>query len=305
MFHQTAHHGPEAELRGDTLILRGLRLESARLHLHGVSDVVEFHRSPDGVALHGREELWLPYPVEYKKGSDKTQDADEVQLCAQALCLEEMLCCAIPEGSLFYGEPAGGRGSRWMNLSVCERCRFWRNCWRIRRADIRHPFGRTRAAMPARSRMYAFRGSAEPAASAPTCTPVLRRIRHEKDAEYAVRDDGRRVLVARKREYRRPCGRGKARAVSPADAGGHSDFLLQRRKSSTHGCLRRARYWADVSDAARAIFSARLRQRARQCSAAPRAVSARRQPIRQLPDCTEFHLRQGIQSALGAGAYHP
>lgn len=105
VFHQTAHHGPEAELRGDTLILRGLRLESARLHLHGVSDVVEFHRSPDGVALHGREGLWLPYPVEYKKGSDKTQDADEVQLCAQALCLEEMLCCAIPEGSLFYGEP--------------------------------------------------------------------------------------------------------------------------------------------------------------------------------------------------------
>gem|GEM_PF-6478163 len=44
------------------------------------------------------------FPVEYKKGSDKTQDADEVQLCAQALCLEEMLCCAIPEGSLFYGE---------------------------------------------------------------------------------------------------------------------------------------------------------------------------------------------------------
>lgn len=105
VFHRTAHHGPEAELRGDTLILRGLRLESARLHLHGVSDVVEFHRSPDGVALHGREGLWLPYPVEYKKGSDKTQDADEVQLCAQALCLEEMLCCAIPEGSLFYGEP--------------------------------------------------------------------------------------------------------------------------------------------------------------------------------------------------------
>ena len=104
VFHQTAHHGPEAELRGDTLILRGLRLESARLHLHGVSDVVEFHRSPGGVALHGREGLWLPYPVEYKKGSDKTQDADEVQLCAQALCLEEMLCRAIPEGSLFYGE---------------------------------------------------------------------------------------------------------------------------------------------------------------------------------------------------------
>lgn len=43
-------------------------------------------------------------PGRIQKGSDKTQDADEVQLCAQALCLEEMLCCAIPEGSLFYGE---------------------------------------------------------------------------------------------------------------------------------------------------------------------------------------------------------
>lgn len=94
VFHQTAHHGPEAELRGDTLILRGLRLESAHLHLHGVSDVVEFHRSPDGVALHGREGLWLPYPVEYKKGSDKTQDADEVQLCAQGALLggDALLC---------------------------------------------------------------------------------------------------------------------------------------------------------------------------------------------------------------------
>ena len=216
-------------------------------------------------------------------------------------------CSAAPSrrAACFMASPADGRGLRWMNPSVRGRYRFLQNCWRIRRADIRHPFGRTRAAMPARSRMYAFRGSAELAASAPTCTPVLRRIRHEKDAEYAVRDDGRRVLVAGKREYRRPCGRGKARAVSPADAGGHSDFLLQRRKSGTHGCLRRARYWADVSDAARAIFSTRLRQRARQCSAAPRAVSARRQPIRQLPDCTEFHLRQGIQSALGAGAYHP
>ena len=55
----------------------------------------------------------------------------------------------------------------------------------------------------------------------------------------------------------------------------------------------------------RGRFLARVCGRARQCSAAPRAVSARRQPIRQLPDCTEFHLRQGIQSALGAGAYHP
>ena len=104
VFHETAHHGPESEARGDLLILRGLRVASPALRLGGVCDVVEFHRSPSGVPLMGREGLWLPYPVEYKKGSDQTRDSDEVQLCGQALCLEDMLCCQIPEGSLFYGE---------------------------------------------------------------------------------------------------------------------------------------------------------------------------------------------------------
>lgn len=104
VFHETAHHGPESEARGDLLILRGLRVASPSLRLGGICDVVEFHRSPSGVSLAGREGLWLPYPVEYKRGSDQTQESDEVQLCGQALCLEEMLCCQIPEGSLFYGE---------------------------------------------------------------------------------------------------------------------------------------------------------------------------------------------------------
>lgn len=67
--------------------------------------MVEFHRSPAGVALAGREGAWLPYPVEYKRGKPNEYGADELQLCAQAMCLEEMLLCDIPEGSLFYGEP--------------------------------------------------------------------------------------------------------------------------------------------------------------------------------------------------------
>ena len=104
VFHENAHHGPESEARGELLILRGLRVASPSLRLGGICDVVEFHRSPSGVSLAGREGLWLPYPVEYKKGSDQTKESDEVQLCGQALCLEEMLCCQIPEGSLFYGE---------------------------------------------------------------------------------------------------------------------------------------------------------------------------------------------------------
>ena len=58
-----------------------------------------------GVPLQEREGLWLPYPVEYKRGKPKEHNADELQLCAQAMCLEEMLCCSILEGALYYGEP--------------------------------------------------------------------------------------------------------------------------------------------------------------------------------------------------------
>lgn len=61
VFHETAHHGPESEARGDLLILRGLRVASPTLRLGGVCDVVELHRSPSGVSLAGREGLWLPY----------------------------------------------------------------------------------------------------------------------------------------------------------------------------------------------------------------------------------------------------
>lgn len=66
---------------------------------------MEFYRHPDGVPLQGREGRWLPYPVEYKRGKPKEHGADQLQLCAQAVCLEEMLCCAVPEGALYYGEP--------------------------------------------------------------------------------------------------------------------------------------------------------------------------------------------------------
>lgn len=104
VFHHRVHDEAQSELRGDTLILRGLRVRSQRLQVSGICDVVEFYREPEGIALSGREGLWRPYPVEYKKGAPKARQADELQLCAQALCLEEMLACVIPQGSLFYGE---------------------------------------------------------------------------------------------------------------------------------------------------------------------------------------------------------
>ena len=105
LFHLRAHDEQQRELRGNTLILRGLPIQSAQLGLSGQCDVVEFHAQPDGIPLQGEKGLWQPYPVEYKCGAPKTHGADELQLCAQAMCLEEMLCCTIPEGALFYGEP--------------------------------------------------------------------------------------------------------------------------------------------------------------------------------------------------------
>jgi CRISPR-associated exonuclease Cas4 len=73
--------------------------------LVGQADVVEFHPSADGVMLPELEGLWRPLPVEYKRGRPKANACDEVQLCAQALCLEEMFGRQISEGALYYGEP--------------------------------------------------------------------------------------------------------------------------------------------------------------------------------------------------------
>lgn len=104
ILHEKAHDGSSREKRGDLLITRDMSIHSPTLGVSGSCDVVEFHRGAVGIPLPDQEGLWQPYPVEYKRGSPKTTDADRLQLCAQAMCLEEMLCCDIPEGALFYGE---------------------------------------------------------------------------------------------------------------------------------------------------------------------------------------------------------
>lgn len=102
-----------AETRRDIHIATSLRLVSQRLGIMGVADMVEFcraYRQQDGegrviaAQLPGRGGWWRPFPVEYKRGAPKAHRADEVQLCAQAMCLEEMLKVEIAEGALFYGE---------------------------------------------------------------------------------------------------------------------------------------------------------------------------------------------------------
>lgn len=92
--HEKAHE-PGHETRGAVRVVRGLALRSLALGIAGVADVVEFRR--EGGALR-------PFPIEYKKGKPKRHDADQVQLCAQAICLEEMLQCDVREGALFYGK---------------------------------------------------------------------------------------------------------------------------------------------------------------------------------------------------------
>lgn len=104
LMHRRAHNTQLRERRGDVLTIRGLSVVSRSLGISGQCDVVEFHRTPDGIPLRGEEGLWLPYPVEYKHGAPKETPADRLQLCAQAMCLEEMLCCSVPEGALYYGE---------------------------------------------------------------------------------------------------------------------------------------------------------------------------------------------------------
>ncbi len=97
------------ESRGDKVITRAMKLVSQELCLSGQADAVEFHRVPKGAEslgalLDGHEGYWKPRPVEYKRGRPKADNRDAVQLCAQAICLEEMLGVSISEGDLFYGE---------------------------------------------------------------------------------------------------------------------------------------------------------------------------------------------------------
>lgn len=86
------------ESRRDARVEYGMPLRSLRLGLVGKADVVEFHLEEDD------EKVWRPYPVEFKRGTKKKDNWDTVQLCAQALCLEEMLDISVPTGALFYGK---------------------------------------------------------------------------------------------------------------------------------------------------------------------------------------------------------
>lgn len=104
LMHQRVDEAP-GEIRAGVRIARGLPLRSLRLGLAGRADVVEFRPDPAGVRVEGLEGRWAAFPIEYKRGRPKAHRADEVQLCAQAICLEEMLATEVQVGALFYGAP--------------------------------------------------------------------------------------------------------------------------------------------------------------------------------------------------------
>lgn len=104
ILHERAHDESQTEKRKNVIISRGINIASRTLGLNGTCDVVEFRKSKEGITLFGEDGLYEVYPVEYKRGEPKENDADVLQLCAQAVCLEEMLMCVIPKGYLFYGE---------------------------------------------------------------------------------------------------------------------------------------------------------------------------------------------------------
>lgn len=94
VMHDKAHK-EQFETRDGVRIERGMPLRSRELGLSGKADVIEFHKAANVLA---------PFPVEYKRGKPKKDLSDKIQLCAQALCLEEMLNVPVPAGALFYGK---------------------------------------------------------------------------------------------------------------------------------------------------------------------------------------------------------
>ncbi len=102
--HENAHDKGQNETRRGLVITRGMSIHSRSLGISGECDVLEFHLGSEGIPLKGREGVWQPFPVEYKRGRPNPQSGDALQLCAQAMCIEEMLCCPVLKGALFYGE---------------------------------------------------------------------------------------------------------------------------------------------------------------------------------------------------------
>lgn len=105
ILHKNVHENYRSESRLNVIVSRAMPVFSRELGFSGECDVVEFRKNDNiGVEIHGRSGKYTVYPIEYKRGLPKSDMCDVLQLTAQAMCLEEMLCCEIKEGALFYFE---------------------------------------------------------------------------------------------------------------------------------------------------------------------------------------------------------
>ena len=108
LLHEKVHQPEESGRRGDVITLRSVPLASPSLGLYGYSDAVELHPASESQGAHFHHPKypgeWETIPIEYKRGRPKRTNADKLQLCAEAICLEEAYGIHIPRGYLFYGE---------------------------------------------------------------------------------------------------------------------------------------------------------------------------------------------------------
>lgn len=104
IMHRNVHDENFREKRGDVVTARAMAVSSARLGISGECDAVAFKKCRSGIEIFGMDGKYSVTPIEYKRGKPKEDESDIMQLMAQAICLEEMLCCEIPFGYMFYGE---------------------------------------------------------------------------------------------------------------------------------------------------------------------------------------------------------
>ena len=104
LLHQQVNDPHFNEKRGNVYISRSVPIFSNLLNLYGVADIVEFIKNDDGIKLPMKKGLWKINPIEYKNGKPEKSNADNYQLCAQAMCLEEMFQTEIKSGDIFYGK---------------------------------------------------------------------------------------------------------------------------------------------------------------------------------------------------------
>lgn len=126
--HEYVHREGAAE-RSGLIVARAMQLRSVELSLYGVADLIEFVPNESGSPLPGRRGRYTPYPIEYKHGRKRPDLADEMQLTAQALCLEEMFSVAVHRGAIFYGKP---KRRTEVDISQALRIKVGSLCERVR-----------------------------------------------------------------------------------------------------------------------------------------------------------------------------